>query len=340
MSTEAQTQAAEAEAQAVAETQNASEAQTAQADAAAPQAEAENNSSLIIDINSINTESKEEKPEVGVESKEEYKTGDELIDALIEVKKKHNISITKDFLKDYFDDTDFDTASAKGIQQVLTKSLKKQGFTDEEIAVELEDTFPDLYGYDADPDSAEYNRALVRAGIKAKAAAKQLMADREKIFIPDGKGNLRQEILESLSQETEKSLQLRKKQLAYVADAATQNYEKEVFQAGDMKWEFDVSKEMSAKVNKIIRDYDNFHANNIITNDGKYDVAKMRRIALLSIAEADVLKAGLDVQASVAKEEMLKKDFQNVNVKGNRQTERPDDYYDGMAKAIIASKKK
>jgi hypothetical protein len=283
-----------------------------------------------------------EKRESAVESQEpekEFTTGDEVIDALLKIKKEKNIPITKDFLKRYFDDhSGLDTKKPNDVKQLIAKALKLKGYDDEEISVELESEFPNLFGDEIDPDSDLYKKELIRAGIKAKNAKQILDAEREKIYLPEGNAHTKQEILASLQKETESRFADRKKQLAYIANKTIENYSKEVFTVGDSKIEIEINDDTKSLIKDTVENFDNFFANNFVTSDGKVNVAKMRKFALFVHAESDVLSAVRGQSISEGKEELLKSDFKNVKLKKeNSPTPEQGDRYTRMAKALLSN---
>ena len=283
-------------------------------------------------------EEEKEKPESAVEK--EFTTGDEVIDALLKIKKEKNIPITKNFLKQYFDDhSTLDAKNPNDAKQLMEKALRLKGYDEDEIAVELESEFPNLYGDDIDPESDLYRKELIRAGIKAKNAKQILDAEREKIYLPEGRAETKQEILVELSKETERKFAERKKQLAFIANKAVENYSKEVFSIGDAKVEIEVSDDTKSLIKDTVENFDSFFAKNFVTPDGKVDLAKMRKIALFVHAENDVLSAVRGQSVADGKEELIKSDFKNVKLKKEGAAPNDNgDFYSKMAKSVLVKK--
>lgn len=251
--------------------------------------------------------------ENGYIKKDEFKTGHEVVDSILE-KWKEGVDWDRQKLHTWTDNIDsYSVDNQTEAMELVKRRLKSEGYNAKQVDFKLKKDYPALF--DRDADDSEVEESLMQLSIDAQNAKKNILLEREKYFIPEkntaqkeqepvDKAKIVQESLTSMYEDT-------RQKMGEFYDANLKGYEKEVFSIGDKSIEFKVTPEMEQQVRDDFANYFEF-LDKKATAAGENSGAELRKLILVNNYLDDILKTVADQYEAVGKEEIVRDDLKNI----------------------------
>lgn len=250
--------------------------------------------------------------ENGYIKKDEFKTGHEVVDSILE-KWKEGVDWDKQKLHTWTDNIEsYNVDNQTEALELVKRQLKSEGFTAKQIDYKLKKDYPALYDRDADEEEAE--SSLIQLSIDAQKAKQNILREREKYFIPEkntaqtgetiDKAKLVQDSLNSMYEDTRNTM-------GQFYDQNLKGYEKEVFSIGDKSIEFKVTPEMEQSIRNDFANYFDL-LDRKSQAAGENAAQELRKTILVANYFDDILKTVADQFEANGKEDLIKEDIKNV----------------------------
>ena len=251
--------------------------------------------------------------EKGLIKKDEFKTGHEVVDSILEKHLKEGVDWNKDLLHKWTDNIEsYNIENQSEALELVRRRMQNEGFTKKQIDFKLKKDYQSLYDNIADED--EVNEALMQLSIDASGAKKEILKEREKYFIPEKNSQPTQTVYkEALVKESiSKMYDDTRKDMSEYFDKNLSNYEKETFSIGDKSIEIKITPEMNEKVKD---DFSNYFSllDRKAKENGDNPAEYLRKTILTVNYLDDILKTVADQFSAEAKESVVKDEILNVD---------------------------
>ena len=274
------------------------------------------------------------------------KTGNKLIDRLLELHEKNQAPESEDELQLAFRPLDsVDTKDLEVSRELLMESLiKEKGYTKQEAIDELEYEYPQLFEEDPDADSKEY-KANERRFTRAASEYLQRLKEKQKSLElpkPERLQIAEKDVQANFSKMAQELYTQRVQARTPLAEKIVTGREKTVIKFDDLEVHYEPSKETLSKIRQDIADIENTGAS-FVKPDGTPDESGLFQWFAFKHDAKTILKAYGDYRASQGKKETTKEiknaDFSEKKPAPTKTLPVPDNHQlAGPLKAIMGIK--
>lgn len=195
-------------------------------------------------------------------------TQNELIQRMIELE-KNGVAIDKNTLPQLFENFDkYDINKSQDALNVMRRKLRNELGDDEMAEFKIKKSYGALF--DEDPDSEEYQDALMSLKIDSKKALQEFKEQQDKLSIPDPSKKLttKEEVLQEINKEAETQREKLRNAFTQLAEDATKDFSKVSYDIKGNQVEVEIDPEVKRSVKKEIKNLDTFFDRNFMDEKG------------------------------------------------------------------------